>query len=249
MWKIRSCSRASVVTVGVLLAGCQTDPTAASDDPQNSSLQISSLEAELVAAQADLDAAVDQAKACFEDFRSCQGAAAAGSTDCAGALKACLPGPTSVPVDCVPSVAGGGAPPAPGSANQGSLGGKFPGGGRLGGLKRAADAGAPLPGLRGTLTPSGAQPGAVPDLASVCAGLPPAAGPLAACKDSVGAGVAQQLDPAAIGAAFQACVGDAFDGVFVDICARIATECGASALPAEACDGLAELCSDPALSP
>jgi hypothetical protein len=244
MWKMRSCSRASVVVAGIVLAGCQTDPTAGSNDPQSSSprdpsQEISSLEAELLAAQGDLAESVEQAKACFEDFKSCKEAAAAGSADCGDALKACLPGPTSIPVDCAPS-AGGGAPAAPGSGLGSLGGGNFPGGGLFGRLKGGPDAGVPGPGLIG---------GGLPDLGAVCAGLPRAAGPLVACKDSVSAGMAQQLDPTAIGASFQACVGDAFKDMLSDICERITAECGASALPVEVCDRLEERCSDPALLP
>lgn len=247
MWKIRSCARASVVIIGVWLAGCQNDPTADSHE-QSSSARVSTLEAELVAAQGGLADAVDEAKACFADFRSCQEAAAAGSTDCANALKACLPGPVSIPVDCAPPPSG--APSAPGLPNLGSIGGKVAGGGLFGGLRKGADAGVQIPGQTGGyLATLGRQPGSVPDLASFCAALPPAAGSLVACKDSAGASASQQLDPAAIGAAFRACVGDAFKAVFDDICGRIATECEATALPAEACDRLAELCSDPALAP
>ena len=194
------------------LAGCGSGGSEPAASNQ-SNPQLASLESELAVAQGSLGGALDDAKACFEDFKTCK---AGTGTDCVEDLKACLPAPASLPAPAAGAAGAAGAPSRPGFFGFG--GGKLPTFGS---------------------GPAGAG------FAGAIHGVDPAA--LAACKDSVGAAAAAK-DPAALGDAFKACVGNAFADLFADLCERIATACDAAA-PADVCDRLSDACNDPALNP
>ncbi len=234
------------VAAGVLacLAGCSSEGS----DPKPNDAELASLESELATAQGSLGGALDEAKACFEEFRGCQ-AAATASADCVEALKACLPAPSPI---VAPALSDAGAPGKPGFFGFGSRALPTPGGGPGGsgfmGLPRpgAAPAGSAFNGLPKPSAGRGGAGRGGAGFRGVAAGVDPAA--LEACKESVSAAASGASDFAVLGTAFKACVADAFTDLFAGICERITTECAAAAA-ADVCDRLADACSDPALIP
>jgi hypothetical protein len=87
MSKLGACiSVLATASVSLWLVGCQSDEP----EPAPSNAPLAALENELTVAQGSLGGALDEAKACVDDFRACK---EAGGADCVDALKACLPAP------------------------------------------------------------------------------------------------------------------------------------------------------------
>jgi hypothetical protein len=253
MSKLGACiSVLAAVSFGVCLVGCQSDE---SEPAPKNPPPLAALENELTVAQGSLGGALDEAKACVEDFKACR---EADGSDCVDTLKACLPAPEIPALDgreeasacfedfrtcqesggadcvealkaCLPEESGFSAPPAGAAPSVGGVG--FFGFGR-GFL--------PIP----RAPQSGATPGSA--RAGIGAAVDPAA--LAACRDSVSAAASGGSAPAAIDAAFKACIRDAFSDLFADVCSRITEACD-GATDTTRCDRLTDACSDPALTP
>ncbi|HET9956096.1 MAG TPA: hypothetical protein VFQ61_16430 [Polyangiaceae bacterium] len=87
------------MTLGAALAGsisgCSSETGSSS-----TGADVASDEAALSAAQGSLASAKEQAKACFDTFRSCREASGANVQACRDALKACLPAEAPKPPHC-----------------------------------------------------------------------------------------------------------------------------------------------------
>ena len=109
------------VTLAASVSGCS------SDGANSGGTDVASEEAALSAAQDSLATAKEQAKACFETFRSCKEASGADAQACRDALKACLPAEAPEPPHCG-GVRGQRADHAPGDDAAAGAGGEDGGG-------------------------------------------------------------------------------------------------------------------------